>query len=92
MLAISGSGTRLEAPTSSQNRTLHRSTSANFIAAAGFYYYLRPVLAMYGQAEAAATPLIVSGPTRAVLFVLAAAIVVIVAARIEGKDSRGQKH
>ena len=52
-------------------------TCAVIGAAAGFYYYLRPVLAMYGQAEAAATPLIVSGPTRAVLFVLAAAIVVI---------------
>jgi len=52
-------------------------TCAVIGAAAGFYYYLRPVLAMYSSAPAAGAPIHLSAPTRVVLFALAAAIVVI---------------
>jgi NADH-quinone oxidoreductase subunit N len=52
-------------------------TCAVIGAAAGFYYYLRPVLAMYSAPAAGAIAINLSTPTRAVLFVLAAAIVVI---------------
>jgi NADH-quinone oxidoreductase subunit N len=52
-------------------------TCAIIGAAAGFYYYLRPVLAMYTGAPATGAPIHLSAPTRVVLFALAAAIVVI---------------
>lgn len=52
-------------------------TCAVIGAAAGFYYYLRPVLAMYSGSPATAEPIKLSTATRAVLFALVAAIIVI---------------
>lgn len=52
-------------------------TCAVIGAAAGFYYYLRPVLAIYSAVPPPGAPIQLSAPSRVVLFALAAAIVVI---------------